>query len=84
MGRAKIIKRHDVDSAVKILLKNAGPGFKEQVVKWGAVHAESRRCAPYHLRVFALNLLGKSRGLPHQSSGHSGFRLWPNVGSVTA
>lgn len=46
---AQIIKRHDVDSAVKILLKNAGPVFKEQVVKWGAVHAEKRRCAPHAL-----------------------------------
>ena len=46
---AQIIKRHDVDSAVKILLKNAGPVFKEQVIKWGAVHAEKRRCAPHAL-----------------------------------
>ena len=39
----QIIKRHDVDAAVKILFEHAGPVFKEQVIKWGAVHADKRR-----------------------------------------
>ena len=41
----QIIKKHDVDSAVKILFEHAGPIFQEQVIKWGAVHADQRRCA---------------------------------------
>ena len=41
----QIIKKHDVDSAVKILFEHAGPVFQEQVIKWGAVHADQRRCA---------------------------------------
>lgn len=40
----QIIKRHNVDEAVKILFDHAGPQFKEQVIKWGAVHADQRRC----------------------------------------
>ena len=39
----QIIKKHDVDAAVKILFEHAGPVFKEQVIKWGAVHADKRR-----------------------------------------
>ena len=41
----QIIKKHDVDSAVRILFEHAGPVFQEQVRKWGAVHADQRRCA---------------------------------------
>jgi hypothetical protein len=39
----QIVKKHDVDAAVKILFKNAGPVFHEHVVKWAAVHADQRR-----------------------------------------
>ena len=39
----QIVKKHDVDSAVRVLFKNAGPKFQEHVVKWGAVHADDRR-----------------------------------------
>lgn len=39
----QIIKMHDVDAAVKILFEHAGPHFQEQVIKWGAVHADKRR-----------------------------------------
>ena len=41
----QIIRKHDVDSAVRILFEHAGPLFQEQVIKWGAVHADQRRCA---------------------------------------
>ena len=41
----QIVKKHDVDAAVKILFEHAGPVFQEQVIKWGAVHADQRRCA---------------------------------------
>ncbi len=41
----QIIKKHDVDSAVRVLFEHAGPVFQEQVIKWGAVHADQRRCA---------------------------------------
>ena len=41
----QIIKKHDVDSAVRILFEHAGPLFHEQVIKWGAVHADQKRCA---------------------------------------
>ena len=34
-----------MDSAVEILFEHAGPVFHEQVIKWGAVHADQRRCA---------------------------------------
>lgn len=39
----QIVKAHDVDAAVKILFEHAGPHFQEQVIKWGAVHADQRR-----------------------------------------
>jgi len=42
----QIVKKHDVDSAVKILFKNAGPQFQDHTVKWGAVHADERRSVP--------------------------------------
>lgn len=45
--RAQIVKKHDVDSAVRILFKNAGEQFQEHVVKWGAVHADKRRCVRF-------------------------------------
>jgi hypothetical protein len=37
------VKKHDVDAAVQILFKNAGPLFQDHVIKWGAVHADKRR-----------------------------------------
>ncbi|KAK9918842.1 hypothetical protein WJX75_007445 [Coccomyxa subellipsoidea] len=40
----KIVKKHDVDSAVRILLRNGGSSFEEKVIKWGAVHADERSC----------------------------------------
>lgn len=43
----QIVKKHDVDSAVKILFKNAGSQFQDHTVKWGAVHADERRSAPF-------------------------------------
>ena len=49
MQSTQIVKKHDVDSAVKVLFKNAGPVFQEQVVKWGAVHADKRRCPHAHI-----------------------------------
>jgi hypothetical protein len=39
----QIVKKHDVDSAVRILLRNGGSSFEEKVIKWGAVHADERR-----------------------------------------
>ncbi len=42
-NQPQIIKEHDVDGAVNILFEHAGPLFKEQVIKWGAVHADKRR-----------------------------------------
>ena len=42
-NQLQIIKEHDVDGAVNILFEHAGPLFKEQVIKWGAVHADKRR-----------------------------------------
>ncbi|EIE21902.1 Lecithin:cholesterol acyltransferase [Coccomyxa subellipsoidea C-169] len=44
MTKQNVVKKHDVDSAVKILLKNGGPLFHDHVVKWGAVHADERSC----------------------------------------
>ncbi|KAK9802858.1 hypothetical protein WJX73_009777 [Symbiochloris irregularis] len=42
----RVVKNHDIDAAMELVLANAGHDFRQHVKQWGAVHAdpESRQC----------------------------------------
>ncbi|KAK9805752.1 hypothetical protein WJX73_005728 [Symbiochloris irregularis] len=40
----RVTHRHDIDSAMKILLADGDANFKEHVRNWAAVHVDSRSC----------------------------------------
>lgn len=41
----QVVKKHDMDSAMELVLANAGEDFRQHVKKWGAVHADPERSA---------------------------------------
>lgn len=39
----QVVINHDIDSAMEMVLANAGEDFRQHVKKWGAVHADPER-----------------------------------------
>ncbi len=58
---SQIVKLHDVDGTMKILMREAGPVFEKQVKEWGAVHAAPDRYYPPLHFVYTILTAGAQR-----------------------